>query len=51
MFGPGRDECRLKGLSEVSEEHIGRVLVRLVDVFLVAGPTSRGSESGCTSDD
>ena len=30
-----------KALSGVSDEHVGRVLVRLVDVFLVAMPAGR----------
>ena len=40
-----------KGLSGVSYEHVGRVLVQLVDVFLVAKPARRRSERSCTSED
>ena len=49
MFGPGRDECRLKRLLWVSDEHVGQVLVQLVDVFLVAEPARRCSEGGSAS--
>ena len=40
-----------KGSSGVSDEHVGRVLVRLVDVFLVAKPARRHSERSCASKD
>ena len=38
-----------KGFSGVSNEHVGRVLVRLVGVFLVAKPARRHSERSCAS--
>ena len=40
-----------KGLFGVSDEHIGRVQVQLVDVFLEATPARRCSERSCASKD
>ena len=50
-FGPGRDERRLRGFVSDSGEHVGRVLVRLVDVFLEVTPARRCSEGSCASED